>query len=574
MLGAYIAYFAFQYLHLDPFLSLPLAMAALFVLGYFVQLWVINRVLHYGLVMTLVITFGIDLFLTNLALVLFSADFRSVVPAYAGKGFAIFGAMVPYVRAAVFVAALVVTWLLSQFLSKTRLGLAIRATALHREAAELVGVTVRQVYAVTYRLAAAIAAAAGVMVSMLYSFNPQVGSGFLTPMFTITVLGGLGSIPGAVVGGLVMGLVESVVTVTVGPNFSKMLAFSVLVMILVLRPQGLLGKRFYGGGEHMRSALRAALPWIGVLAALLTLVVPALGPSGYMYRLLSTIFLGVTVAQGMNLMIGYANYPSLGNVVFYGIGAYTVGTLMTRYHWPFFPSLGAAMLVSALAAAVVGLPVLRLRGAYFSIATIAVNEAVRELVIVAEKLTGGAKGMTLPFYPGDPHRQELFFYYLTWGLAALSTTVVYLITLSRLGYGLRALKSNEDAARVMGVNTVWYKTIAWSISAALTGMAGAAYAYWISFLEPAPVFDIVFSVKYYIVAILGGAGTILGPVVGAFFFDLISELVWSRFLSLHMLVLGLTVVVVVLFLPKGFAPLLVSRASRPTGTGGEVGGRG
>lgn len=324
----------------------------------------------------------------------------------------------------------------------------------------------------------------------------------------------------------------------------------------------------------MKQALRAALPWIGLAAAVASVVLPLLGPSGYVFRLLSTIFLGITVAQGMNLMIGYANYPALGNVVFYGIGAYAVGTLMTHARWPFWPSLLAAAAVSAAAAGLIGLPVLRLRGAYFSIATIAVNEAVRELVIVSERFTGGAKGLTLPFYPGDPHQQELFFYYLSWALAALATVVVYAVTRSRLGYGLRALKANEDAAKVMGVHTVGYKTLAWMISAALTGMAGGTYAYWISFLEPAPVFDIVFSVKYYIVAILGGAGTVIGPVAGAFFLDLISEMVWARFLSLHMLVLGITVVAVVLFLPRGFAPLLARGPGHPHRAREGVTGRG
>lgn len=247
MLGAYVAFFSFHYLGLDPFLSLPLAMALLFLLGYAVQGLIINRVLRHGLVMTLVVTFGIDLFFTNLGLELFSADFRSVTPPYAGKGFALLGATVPYVRAGVFVTALVVTGLLSLFLSRTRLGLAIRATALHREAAQLVGVTVERVYALTYGVAAAIAGAAGVMVSVLYSFNPQVGGSFLTPMFTITVLGGLGSIPGAVVGGLLVGLAEAFATVSIGPSFSKMFAFLVLVTVLIVRPQGLLGKRFYGG---------------------------------------------------------------------------------------------------------------------------------------------------------------------------------------------------------------------------------------------------------------------------------------------------------------------------------------
>ncbi len=247
MLGAYVSYWLYQLYGWDPFLSIPAAMAVLFVFGYLVASLVLNRVIRYGLVMTLVLTFGIDLILQNAALMLWSADYRSVTPAYAGQGLALGGVMVPYVRLAVFVLAIVFVILFSLFLSRTRMGNAIQATALNPAAAELTGVRIERIYALTYAIGAALAAAAGSMISVVYTIQPQVGNVFLTRAFVITVLGGLGSIPGALLGGVLLGLAESFATVTVGIGWSEAVSFSLLVIILIVRPQGLLGRRFFGG---------------------------------------------------------------------------------------------------------------------------------------------------------------------------------------------------------------------------------------------------------------------------------------------------------------------------------------
>lgn len=248
-LGAYGAWLLFTGLGLGPFVSLPIVMAVMFVLGFLIQHQIINRVIRHGLVMTLIITFGIDLILTNAALLAFSADYRAVKLPYGAEGLTLGGVQIPYLRLAVFVLAIAITALLATFLSKTRPGRAIRATALNQEAALLMGVSIDKVYATTYGVAAAIAGAAGVLISTLYSFGPEIGRGFLTRCFVITVLGGLGSLPGAIIGGILLGLIESTTTVTFGAGYTEVMAFTVLVAILAFRPQGLLGRRFYGGAK-------------------------------------------------------------------------------------------------------------------------------------------------------------------------------------------------------------------------------------------------------------------------------------------------------------------------------------
>lgn len=302
--------------------------------------------------------------------------------------------------------------------------------------------------------------------------------------------------------------------------------------------------------------LRSSLPAIVVALGAASLLFPYFGLSGYGFRVLTNVFMAAALAQAMNIMVGFAGYPALGNLVFFGVGGYATAVLTARYGAPFALALPLAGAIAAGYAALLGTPILRLKGAYFGIATIGINEATREIVYNLSGLTGGGKGINLPFFPGGVAAQQLFFYYAMWGLAALATLFALAIYRSPLGYGLRALKADEEAAAVIGVRTTRFKVAAWAISAGLTGLVGGLYAYWISFLEPAPVFDVVLSVKYYIIAILGGAGTILGPLAGAMFFELLSELVWARFLELHLLVLGATVVIVVMFLPKGFAALV------------------
>ncbi|MGI6285755.1 branched-chain amino acid ABC transporter permease [Neomoorella humiferrea] len=275
---------------------------------------------------------------------------------------------------------------------------------------------------------------------------------------------------------------------------------------------------------------------------------------GYWIRVLTTLFMSAVLAEALNLVVGYAGYAAFGNGVFFGIGAYTTAVLMTRLGWSFFPAMAASCFLAAALAFILGWPVLRLRGHYFAIATIGINMAVMEIVTYIG-ITGGGKGISLPIYPGNIVKQGLFFYYCMFILLILSVAITYWVANSRLGYGLRAIKTEPEAAEVMGVNTTLYKVLAWSISAALTGVAGSINAYWLTFLEPLFVFDIMISVEAFVMVLLGGPATIFGPVIGAFFLKLLSELIWSQFTLIHMGVLGLIIVIITLFLPSGIMGL-------------------
>ncbi len=241
MLGAYLTYWMFTLWGWDPFLSLPVTILALFGYGYLVQRYLINLIVRAPLFMTLLITFGIEVVMVNLARIVWSSDLRQVAPSYAGANFSLGGITVPYVRLWVFVTTVLLSLLFLLLLGRTRLGRVIRATSQELRGARLSGVPVAHIYAVTFGLGAALAGAAGGMWGMLFPITPIMGGPLTLKSFAVAVLGGLGTMLGALVGGLVLGLAESFTAIYLGPTYPNAISFSLLVLILILRPAGILG---------------------------------------------------------------------------------------------------------------------------------------------------------------------------------------------------------------------------------------------------------------------------------------------------------------------------------------------
>jgi len=242
MLGAYAAFYLYTLLQIDPFVALPVCMLALFCLGFLLQRYVLNLIVRAPMFNTLLITFGFDVVLTYLAQIAFSADFRAVNPVYAGANFAVAGVTLPLVRVLAFGAALLLTTALWLLLARTRLGRAIRACAQNLLAARLYGVQPRTIYALTFGLGAALAGAAGDLYGVVSQFNPYIGNSLTAKSFAICVIGGLDSPVGVIIGGLFLGLLESLTALYVGPTYTDVASFGVLVLILIVRPTGLLGR--------------------------------------------------------------------------------------------------------------------------------------------------------------------------------------------------------------------------------------------------------------------------------------------------------------------------------------------
>ena len=245
MLGAYVTFWLFARFRVDPFLSIPITMLVLFVFGYLLQRYVINLIMKTAQTMSLVLTWGIDMLIVNAVLLAFTANFRSVNPTYAGKYLSIGTLTIPYVRLGVLVVAIALTFALWAFMWKTKTGKAILATAFDKEAASLLGVDIRQIYAVTLGISAAMAGAAGALTSTVYAFTPTLGALLISQAFVVTVLGGLGDMRGIILCGLFLGLAESIGVTLIGPEQQTAIDVVILIAVLLVRPQGILGKKYF-----------------------------------------------------------------------------------------------------------------------------------------------------------------------------------------------------------------------------------------------------------------------------------------------------------------------------------------
>ena len=294
-----------------------------------------------------------------------------------------------------------------------------------------------------------------------------------------------------------------------------------------------------------------------LFAAILLLgMLPLVGES-YTMRLGTFACMYAVMSVSWNVIGGLAGYPSFATAAFFGLGAYAGGVLLTK---------GASLVVAmafagALAfggAMLLGAVLLRLRGHYFAIASLAVAEVLRELTNTATDLTGGGMGLNIPLgtSTGASMAGEATFFFLAmWGLLLLTLVVVVAVERSKLGFGLACIRQNESAADMIGVNATLYKSLAFALSGVFVAMAGTLYAGWVHYIEPPDVYDILFSVKPIVMALLGGLGSTTGAVLGAFAFLGIEEIVWRNYLQVHTGVLGFLVVVLLLFLPNGIVSI-------------------
>ncbi|HEX6120703.1 MAG TPA: branched-chain amino acid ABC transporter permease [Dongiaceae bacterium] len=242
MLGAYATYFLYTGAHIDPFAALPMAALVMFAIGYLIQRGVLNLVIRGPMFNTLLITFGIEVILTYVAQLWFSADYRTINPGYAGSNFAVGGITIPLVQVLAFAIAIGLTVAMWLFLLRTRIGRGIRAAAQNLVAARLYGVDPKRIYALTFGLGAALAGVAGGLYGTVSQINPYIGGPLTAKSFAIAIIGGLDNPLGVIVGGLCLGIIESLTALYIGPTYRDVASFGILVLILIVRPSGILGR--------------------------------------------------------------------------------------------------------------------------------------------------------------------------------------------------------------------------------------------------------------------------------------------------------------------------------------------
>jgi branched-chain amino acid transport system permease protein len=299
-----------------------------------------------------------------------------------------------------------------------------------------------------------------------------------------------------------------------------------------------------------------ALAGLGLLVVAAS-VYPLFG-SGYGVRSVLQIFMWIALAGSWNLISGLTGYVSFGHVAFFGVGAYTGAILIATAGWPWpLAALGGGVGACVLAV-VIGYPCLRLKGPYFAIAMLGLNEVLRALVSYFEGLTGGGNGLSLPTLDATRH-----IYYVMGALAAVVTGGAYVIATSRFGLRLMTIREDEVAAEAMGVDTLHHKLVAFMLSSIGPGIAGALTARDQGYIEPISVFPLAITVTMIVMALFGGKGTVWGPVLGAVVLFVVQEVVWARYPYVHPLLFGAIIVAVVLLMPRGVLGLLQVRYRLP-----------
>ena len=243
VLGAYLAWGLYQSLHISPWYALLIAAPAFFALGYVLQRLILNRVITAPVLVTLTLTFGLDLILNNAMIYYFKADYRKLTLTPPMGSISIFGVVVPVDRLIATAAALALTGILYLILRRLRVGRAIVAVRLDRDAARLMGVDIHSIYAIAFGLGAALAGCAGVLLALIFPISPLTSIAYLGKAFVVCVLGGLGSVSGALAGGILLALIEGVGSALIGPAHATTLSFALLIVFLIVRPQGLLGRK-------------------------------------------------------------------------------------------------------------------------------------------------------------------------------------------------------------------------------------------------------------------------------------------------------------------------------------------
>ncbi len=305
-------------------------------------------------------------------------------------------------------------------------------------------------------------------------------------------------------------------------------------------------------------------PAFFALVAVVGLAIPWVSPSAYGIVLLNMALMYTIVVIGLNFVYGYGGFFSLAQAAFWGIGAYTAALLTTDWKMGFLVGMLGAAVVTSLCGLLLGLPTLKLRSHYLTLATLAFAEVVRLVLMNTEWLTHGAQGIrgippaaVGPLVFSDAYR----FYYLNLLVVVLAILFSVRFRHSRLGRALEATRDDELAARASGVNVTYCRVLAFTLSALMAGLAGGLWAHFSAYISP-ETFDLFATIRFVSMLLIGGAGTAIGPVIGAFFLTYLPE--WLRFLeAYYMAIYGLAIVLILVFAPRGLVGLvegLIARA--------------
>ena len=528
------------------------------ILGLVLNVAVISPLEARKPIAALLATIGVGQILDNGLQIIFGPQTRPFPKLLATYNYQLFGVRFGTSDIVMVIIAVISMLALWAFLKYGRIGQAIRATSQDPEAARQMGIPVKSIRNISFVIGAVLAGISGIFVGLFNgNINPTNGGTIGMTAFVAATIGGLGSIPGAVIGGIALGVVEALGISWFGDGAHDLITFGALLVILILRPQGLLGKNidvktepltgtFLGGGRPI------VLPWWGnVLGAVALLATPFFF-NDYLSGVGTQIAIYAIAAVGLTLISGSAGQTILGMAGPFAVGAYASAILTMQLKWPFLVALLAAGLIAALEASILTFPVWKLAGHYVAIATIGVGYVMVAIIRLAEPLTKGSlgiQGIAFPSVFGQSLYTQQMQYLLDVVVLIIALIIVSRVRASHLGHVFEAVGSDQDAAEALSIRTSAYKALAYALAAFFAGLAGSLLAHQYTYIDPT-IFNVNMSLLVLTIIVMGGMNSPLGAVLGAIILIGGPELL--RFATeVRVLLYGVLLILIILFRPQG-----------------------
>lgn len=559
MIGAYVGWVCVTGLgwSLGPtFIVVAVVCGAL---GVLIERFGLRRLQSEARIAPLLATIGISFALDQLVQLIFSPNPQSFPSPLPATRVMLGGVSIGALDALIAAVTITIAATLFAFLRFTRLGWALRATAQDREAAQQMGVDVNAINALTFAVAAVLGGIGGVMIGMYFtSVYPTMSYGAMLKGFAANLLGGLGSVPGAVIGGLLLGLIETFGVALLGSTYRNLFTFVILIGVLVLRPTGLFGAQRAMPPEPLTGTFVAnskpvRIPWFVAIGGLVAAaLLPFISSNPYLLQIFTNAWLFAMLALSITLVTGTAGQMSLGQAGFLAIGGYASALLAMRLGWPLELSLLAGAAIAAALGTLLTWPVFRLRSQYVALATLGIGEVINQIILNWEGLTNGVLGLSnippLSLF-GLPIVETAPIYWFALAMLVVAALFQWRLMQSHLGRTWRAMREDEVAARAFGVSLNRYKALAFIAGGLIAGLSGAFTAHMYSYINN-ETFAATTSILGLTMAILGGMGNMSGAVVGAIALTALPEL-FRPLADARYLLYGVVLLLLVRFRPQG-----------------------
>jgi len=557
--GAYVGWTCFTYLHAPLALTALIVVVACAGLGILIERVGLRPLAGSARIAPLLATIGISLVLDQLLQIVFTPDPRALTSPLPNWRFQIGAGTVGALDVLIAATGIVSAGVLYFFLRFTKLGWAVRATAQDRDAARQMGVNTDAVNMSVFAIASALGGLSGLLVGMYFNhIDPAMSFQATLKGVVAQVIGGMGNVPGAIFGSLLLGLTESYGVAIFGSSYRNLFSFALLLLILVLRPNGLFASARSTPPEPLTGSFvmpsrplrvpRAVVAGAILVAAL----VPFIPAIPYVLQVFTNAWLFAMLAISLTLVAGTLGQISLGHASLLLIGAYASALLAIDSHWPVWASIPAAGVITAVLGTALIAPSFRLRSHYVSIATLGIGEMVGLVILNWESLTRGPMGVTnipplqIATIELDSPRAA---YWVSLGVLVLLALLQSRLLRSHLGRTFRAIRDDDVAARAHGISLGRYKAIAFAVGGFSAGISGGIAAHLYSYINN-ETFTSTVSISALTMVILGGMGNIVGAIFGAVALTALPEM-FRGTAEYRMLIYGLALLLLVRFRPQG-----------------------